>query len=222
WPEAAGGPGRLRAELAERLTRLLALVREAAATVLGHQSPESIRPDLSLLEGEFDSLSTIELRVVLVTATGLDLPATVVFDHPTPLALAEHLRVLLAASPPAEPAPVLAGLDGREPAGTGLDLLESAVTELDRLESALLDGTLLDGSGPDGSPPDGSRAGGTGPAAAWPEAAGGPGRLRAELAERLTRLLALVDAGREDPAGEFADATDDQIFDFIDNQLGVS
>jgi hypothetical protein len=72
-----------------------------------------------------ESLSTLELRTRLMTATGLDLSATAVFDHPTPTALADHLRTLLG---PAKAQPPL-----------------SAPDELDRLEAAL---TTLQGATP--------------------------------------------------------------------------
>ncbi|WP_460062336.1 type I polyketide synthase [Streptomyces sp. YKOK-I1] len=91
-----GQGGGLRAELAplgavERRQLLLKLVRHSAATALGHPTPESIQPARAFQDCGFDSLTAVELRNLLATATGLTLPTTLVFDHPSPLALAEHL-----------------------------------------------------------------------------------------------------------------------------------
>ncbi|MGW3201833.1 type I polyketide synthase, partial [Streptomyces sp. NPDC001118] len=92
----AGHRSGLRAELAplgaaERRQLLLKLVRHSAATALGHPTPESIQPTRAFQDCGFDSLTAVELRNLLATSTGLTLPTTLVFDHPTPLALADHL-----------------------------------------------------------------------------------------------------------------------------------
>jgi acyl transferase domain-containing protein len=81
------------AELApdEREEALLELVLRHAAWVLGHESVEAIAPQQGFLEMGFGSLGAIELRNRLTAATGLALPATAAYDHPTPAALAEHL-----------------------------------------------------------------------------------------------------------------------------------
>ncbi|MGP3923754.1 SDR family NAD(P)-dependent oxidoreductase [Streptomyces sp. 8N616] len=90
---AAGSPVRRLTELpeTERITFLLELVRTNAALVLGHDGLDGVEPGRAFHEIGFDSLTALQLRNRLVKATGLALPATLLFDHPTPLAMAEHL-----------------------------------------------------------------------------------------------------------------------------------
>ena len=100
-PGPAHRPGAALAQLAELPEEawegaLLELVRRRAAAVLGHDSPEAIDPAQTFKELGFDSLSAIELRNELADGTGLRLPSTLVFDHPTLLAVAKLLRAEIA------------------------------------------------------------------------------------------------------------------------------
>ena len=78
---------------------LLDLVRSHAAAVLGHRATTAIAPEISFAEIGFDSLTSVELRNQLNRATGLRLPPTVLFDHPTPTAVAQHLHNQLRPDP---------------------------------------------------------------------------------------------------------------------------
>jgi acyl transferase domain-containing protein/D-arabinose 1-dehydrogenase-like Zn-dependent alcohol dehydrogenase/acyl carrier protein len=94
---ASAAAGSLAAKLAtldddEREKLLLALVRDEAARVLGHESAGEIAPDVAFGDLGFDSLAAVELRNRIGNATGVTLPAAIAFDYPSPAALACYLR----------------------------------------------------------------------------------------------------------------------------------
>ncbi|MEU8827598.1 SDR family NAD(P)-dependent oxidoreductase [Streptomyces sp. NPDC048636] len=110
----------------ERHRLVLNLVRGHAATVLGHTDVDAVQADTSFKELGFDSLTAVELRNRLAAATGLRLPAAMVFDYPEATALAEHLLERLA---PGEGA--TDRRDGVDPVLNELARLDTTLTALD-------------------------------------------------------------------------------------------
>lgn len=81
----------------ERHHRLLQLVRAHAAIVLGHSGSHDVDAERAFQDLGFDSLAGVELRNRLASETGMSLSRTLIFDYPTPAALADHLQQQLMA-----------------------------------------------------------------------------------------------------------------------------
>ncbi|MFI0542608.1 type I polyketide synthase [Streptomyces sp. WSLK1-3] len=109
----------------DRRRRVLDLVRTHASTVLGDVP---IRPEQPFKDVGFDSLTAVELRNRLATATGVRLPATLIFDYPSPAVLTRHLLAELLPETEAtsdEAAPVAA----EAPDDGALDLIAAMDTD---------------------------------------------------------------------------------------------
>nr|AEZ64503.1 Herd [Streptomyces chromofuscus] len=157
-PRRAGTPADAPS-LARRLAGLpedgrdgavLELVRGLAAEVLGHGSPEAVGPEQDFIEMGFDSLTTVELRNCLAEAVGSPLPATLLFECPTPRALAARLRSVVAVPEQT------AGPRPSAESGAGLSALFRAACDDGRFEAfvhllgdaASFRPTFTDGTGP--------------------------------------------------------------------------
>ncbi|MEU0839172.1 SDR family NAD(P)-dependent oxidoreductase [Streptomyces sp. NPDC005962] len=116
---APGGADALRTRLAglsepERDEAVLDLVCTQVAAVLGYPGPETVDPARSFSEVGFDSLTAVELRNRLNATTGVRLPATLVFDYPTPNTLVQYLRGEILPDEATGVTSLLAELDGLE------------------------------------------------------------------------------------------------------------
>ncbi|GAA3435943.1 type I polyketide synthase [Kutzneria kofuensis] len=82
----------------ERRAEVLSIVRAQVAAVLGHAGGDAIAPTRAFSDLGFDSLTAVELRNQLAAVVGVRLSATLVFDYPTPQALADHVLAELMGS----------------------------------------------------------------------------------------------------------------------------
>jgi len=105
-PVATPPPESLRdLDPGEQRRRLAELVYHHAAVVLGHPNGGDIEAERAFQDLGFTSMSGVELRNRLKTESalsGLPLSRTLIFDYPTPIALAEHLAQLLSGDPGSE------------------------------------------------------------------------------------------------------------------------
>ncbi|MER5338507.1 SDR family NAD(P)-dependent oxidoreductase, partial [Micromonospora sp. NPDC002717] len=100
----------------DRVAALVEIVRGQAAAVLGYPDPGAIEPRKAFSEFGFDSLTAVEMRNRLNNAFGMRLPATLVFDYPTPHDLAAFLGTEIAGTPvPVRPTTATVSVDDDEP-----------------------------------------------------------------------------------------------------------
>ncbi len=121
---------------------VLEAVRAEAATILGHSSLQAINPKSAFKQLGFDSLGAVELRNNLNMLTGLRLSSTLVFDYPSPVALAAFITTTL-----------LAGKQAVEPDSEETAIRQALSTiPLDRLHKLGLVDLLLGLADPEGDP----------------------------------------------------------------------
>jgi len=138
---------------------LVNLVRGEAAAALGYPSLEAVDADRPFRDLGFDSLIAVELRNRLNSATGIRLPATLVFDYPTPVALAAYIWETEFADAGAQPA-LLEEIDRLEAVLSGGAAVEATTRDLvGRRLQDLLDrwNKVDDGPSVDGAQPAGER-----------------------------------------------------------------
>jgi acyl carrier protein len=147
-----------RGALAERVAAVPAHERERvvlevvcahAAAVLGRGPRDALEPWQTFKELGFDSLAAVEFRNLLTLATGLTLTATLIFDYPTPAALADHLLGELGSE----------GVAAAEPFDPELDELERRLASLPAEDAGRLRvrrrlQTILSGLGGEERPPE--------------------------------------------------------------------
>ncbi|MGW2635075.1 KR domain-containing protein, partial [Streptomyces chattanoogensis] len=189
---AAATDGDTAAAFAQRLTGLsaaearevvLGAVRGQIAGVLGHAGATEIDQDRAFLDLGFDSLTAVELRNRLSALTGIRLPATLLFDYPTPAELVDHLHARIAPEPAFGPEALLGELDKMEKAFGGLDITEEIHEQIaGRLEVLRVKWNAL----------------------------------------RDTAAAAGHDGSPSDEDFDFESASDEEVFDLLDNELGLS
>ncbi|WP_344609706.1 beta-ketoacyl reductase, partial [Streptomyces glaucus] len=130
---------------ARRTEAVLDVVLTRAAAVLGHRDASAVGAERLFRDLGVDSLGAVELRNQLTAATGLPLAATLVFDHPTPLALAEHLTGRLAPQEPAAPDPA----PGESPEDARIRSVLAGLPVARLREAGLLDDLLALAGAPD-------------------------------------------------------------------------
>ncbi|MET8978878.1 SDR family NAD(P)-dependent oxidoreductase [Streptomyces sp. NPDC004539] len=123
---------------AERQRKVLDMVVSLLARVLGHADARRIRPGQPFTELGLDSLTGVELRNQLAAATRLRLPATLVFDHPTPQAIADQLLTDLFGADALTAAPAEAR-DPAAPLRDGIARLHEQLAQADPADTAYAD-----------------------------------------------------------------------------------
>lgn len=98
-------------DAAERESILVELVRAESSSVLRHPSPSAVGPNRPFTDLGIDSLASVEVRNRLEAITGLRLPATLLFDYPTPAVLGSHLAAQLVVDEPTVDETHLAEID---------------------------------------------------------------------------------------------------------------